>query len=94
MIKHQHNEFPSDIFIILATFGAKLNILVTTNVTITLSPFEFLKYDMTKKIILNICLPAMPFNPSQFKFMYYKVSVFYKMQFRRHSVGYKTAHPF
>ncbi|XP_049801265.1 uncharacterized protein LOC126236198 isoform X3 [Schistocerca nitens] len=55
-VKQQHNEFPSDIFIILETVGASLCIIDKAGVETVLNPPEFLKFDMTHKIIKSIIL--------------------------------------
>ena len=72
MIKHQHNEFQSDLFTILETFGAQLNILDAPNSSKKMSVAEFLQFDMKKKVILNISLPML-LDKSRFKFSYFKV---------------------
>ncbi|CAG9763262.1 unnamed protein product [Ceutorhynchus assimilis] len=58
MIKHDHNEFPSDVFLILETVAATLVIVDVDENEIRVSPREFLRIDMKKKVIKQIHLPA------------------------------------
>ncbi|CAG9767287.1 unnamed protein product [Ceutorhynchus assimilis] len=71
MIKHQHNDFPSDIFLLLETCNAKLTIVDTSGSSYLKTPHEFLKFDMTNKIIKEILLPKL--NPLEYKFGSYKI---------------------
>ncbi|XP_066141648.1 uncharacterized protein [Euwallacea fornicatus] len=57
MIKHQHNEFPSDIFLILETVKATLVIVDTAGNKTIKCPAEFLKINMDKKVITQIIFP-------------------------------------
>ncbi|CAG4933298.1 unnamed protein product [Parnassius apollo] len=58
MIKHQHPEFPSDLFLLFETVGARLTILTPSeNKTVTMQ--DFLKENMRGKIILNVLLPPL-----------------------------------
>lgn len=71
-IKHQHIEFPSDIFLILETAGATLTILEGDEKTWkTASPASYLSMDMTKKVILNVLLPSL--DSSRYSYRSYKV---------------------
>ncbi|CAH1997045.1 unnamed protein product [Acanthoscelides obtectus] len=56
MIKHTHNEFPSDIFLIMETFKATLSIVDTNEEEILCSPEDFLRINMFKKVIKHIIL--------------------------------------
>ncbi|KYN05923.1 Aldehyde oxidase 2 [Cyphomyrmex costatus] len=56
MIKYEHNEFPSDLFVILETVEAEVHILQTPSKKLRLKLWEFLKMDMHHKIISNIFL--------------------------------------
>ncbi|RZF35840.1 hypothetical protein LSTR_LSTR008946 [Laodelphax striatellus] len=58
MIKHQHREFPSDIFLILETIGATLTIVDSYGVETNVGLIEFLHTKMHKKVITKIILPA------------------------------------
>ncbi|XP_059474057.1 uncharacterized protein LOC132195836 [Neocloeon triangulifer] len=62
VLKKDHNEFPSDVFVILEAVGATLNILSnpTTSANVTLT--DFLTYDLKGKVILNISFPAFEEN--------------------------------
>ncbi|KAL1516706.1 hypothetical protein ABEB36_000583 [Hypothenemus hampei] len=56
MTKHQHNEFPSDLFLILETVNATLVIVDVDANEIRVNPEAFLKVDMNKKVIKEIVL--------------------------------------
>ncbi|CAL4068443.1 unnamed protein product, partial [Meganyctiphanes norvegica] len=65
MLKHKHNEFPSDIFITLAAVDAQLDVLCCDNSSPhikTQSMEEFLNMDMAHAVIVSITLPALPSN--------------------------------
>nr|XP_022914971.1 xanthine dehydrogenase/oxidase-like [Onthophagus taurus] len=68
-IKHEHNEFPSDIFLILETVGATIT-LTSKNKTEKIDLLTYLKTDMKHKIIKEIILP--PLNSSHL-FNSYKI---------------------
>ncbi|XP_013191578.1 uncharacterized protein LOC106135750 isoform X1 [Amyelois transitella] len=59
MIKHQHNEFPSDVFLLLQTVGAQLTLLNRWGALQIVSMENFLKSDMRSRIILNALLPPL-----------------------------------
>ncbi|KAJ3622741.1 hypothetical protein MTP99_019023 [Tenebrio molitor] len=69
MIKHDHNDFPSDIFLILETAGALLTV-VSLYGDITLAPRDFIKYDMHLKVLKNIILCE---HPDNVKYVSYKI---------------------
>ncbi|XP_059622489.1 xanthine dehydrogenase-like [Phlebotomus argentipes] len=71
MIKHDHPEFPSDIFLLLETIGATLTIVDTGNVPETLSPLDFLSKDMQKHVIKEVTLPQL--TPSIYRLRLYKI---------------------
>ncbi|XP_063217996.1 xanthine dehydrogenase/oxidase-like [Bacillus rossius redtenbacheri] len=58
-IKHQYNEFPSDVFLILETVGAKLTIVDKMGNTEVVSPQEYLKLDMKGKVMKQISFPKL-----------------------------------
>ncbi|XP_068084723.1 uncharacterized protein [Anabrus simplex] len=58
-IKHQHREFPSDIFLMLETVGAKLEIGSSCNRVQTVELPEYLNMNMDRKLILNVNLPSL-----------------------------------
>ncbi|XP_038117140.1 xanthine dehydrogenase 1 [Culex quinquefasciatus] len=70
-IKHQHHEFPSDLYLILESVGAQLTIMSMDGTVQTATPQQFLKIDMTKKLLLNVVLPAL--DPAVCVFRSYKV---------------------
>ncbi|KOB70290.1 Aldehyde oxidase AOX1 [Operophtera brumata] len=70
MIKHQHNEFTSDIFLLFETVGAYLTIYTCKGVSKKLSMQQFLKEDMRGKIIVDVMLPPLD---DQYKLVTYKI---------------------
>lgn len=71
-IKHAHNEFPSDMFLILETVGAVMtytDALGRKNLESAVAPF--LDVDMSKKVLLNVKLRKL--NPNIYVFRSYKV---------------------
>ncbi|OXA54699.1 Xanthine dehydrogenase [Folsomia candida] len=58
MMKHTHRDFPSDIFMLLESVGAKLLIGASPTVSKEYSMIEFRELDMRGKLILSIILPA------------------------------------
>ncbi|CAG9860743.1 unnamed protein product [Phyllotreta striolata] len=70
MLKHLHQEFQSDVFLLLETFNADVVVVSMDNSEQVVSPQDFLKLDMTKKVIKNIVLKA--FDDS-YKFASYKI---------------------
>uniref|UniRef100_A0A1Y9H2G4 FAD-binding PCMH-type domain-containing protein n=1 Tax=Anopheles dirus TaxID=7168 RepID=A0A1Y9H2G4_9DIPT len=70
-IKNQHHEFPSDMYLILETVGAKLTIVEAGAKTSLISPAEFVQLDMQKKVLKSVTLPAL--DPSRHAFRSFKV---------------------
>nr|CAD7202177.1 unnamed protein product [Timema douglasi] len=71
MLKHEHKEFDSDVFLLLETVGASLIIKADDKGSdVTKSPAEFLDYDMNKKVLYQIVLP--PYN-NTYVFKTYKI---------------------
>nr|CAD7430764.1 unnamed protein product [Timema monikensis] len=70
MLKHEHQEFDSDMFLLLETVGASLIIKADKGSDVTKSPAEFLDYDMNKKVLYQIVLP--PYN-NTYVFKTYKI---------------------
>ncbi|KAJ0176320.1 hypothetical protein K1T71_008494 [Dendrolimus kikuchii] len=58
MIKHQHNEFQSDLFLLLETVGAYITIL-TPHGAKNLTMQQFLRENMNGKVILHAMLPPL-----------------------------------
>jgi len=59
MIKHAHNEFPSDLFLVLETVGGRVNVMSHTGEIQQLALTQFLQSDMRGKLILSLSLPAL-----------------------------------
>ncbi|XP_074027296.1 uncharacterized protein isoform X2 [Leptinotarsa decemlineata] len=72
MIKHKHNEFPSDVFLLLETFNATLVIVDVDNNEILTTPEDFIKMDMNKRVIKNIVLNVLP-KRKNYKYLTYKI---------------------
>ncbi|XP_001654510.2 xanthine dehydrogenase [Aedes aegypti] len=70
-MKNQHNEFPSDLFLILEAVGAKITLAEAGGKILTVSPNEFCNIDMSKKILLSVVLP--PLDPQIYDFRSYKI---------------------
>lgn len=63
MLKHQHHEFPSDIFLTLLGASAMLTLgtaIDGTTTQVTLE--EFLTTDMSGRIIISVTLPQLSLN--------------------------------
>ncbi|KAL7051325.1 hypothetical protein ACKWTF_004430 [Chironomus riparius] len=78
MIKNQHHEFPSDIFLIFEAIGAIFKITNGTNCmfpfignSIDVNPKDFIAINMFKKLMTKIVIPA--YDPKKFTFRSYKV---------------------
>ncbi|KAJ2951519.1 hypothetical protein O0L34_g13669 [Tuta absoluta] len=70
MIKHQHNEFPSDIFLLLETVGAQLTIIHSNGTRKYVTMQQFLQTNMRCKIILNVLLPPLS---DEYRLVTYKI---------------------
>ncbi|XP_025074447.1 xanthine dehydrogenase-like [Pogonomyrmex barbatus] len=70
MIKHEHNEFPSDIFLILETVGTQIYILDAPNRKHNMWLSEFLKADMNHKLIYSVVLPPLS---DEYEYRSYKI---------------------
>ncbi|XP_063928230.1 uncharacterized protein LOC135141244 [Zophobas morio] len=57
MIKHDHNEFPSDVFLLLETVGALLTVVSVDGTQTIQRPSDFIKNEMKLKILLKVILP-------------------------------------
>ncbi|PNF21140.1 hypothetical protein B7P43_G05076, partial [Cryptotermes secundus] len=60
-MKHEHNEFPSDMYLMLETAGATLNIAQKGQI-INVNMLAFLDMDMKHKIIHSINMPELDEN--------------------------------
>uniref|UniRef100_T1HPY1 FAD-binding PCMH-type domain-containing protein n=1 Tax=Rhodnius prolixus TaxID=13249 RepID=T1HPY1_RHOPR len=58
-IKHQHHEFPSDIFLIFLAVGAQVTIHNKTGINYTVPLLEYLQLDMNFKVMSSVWLPAL-----------------------------------
>ncbi|KAI4474230.1 hypothetical protein M0802_015717, partial [Mischocyttarus mexicanus] len=70
MIKHKYHEFPSDLFLMFQTAGARIHILESPGNKKDMNLLEFLESDMKHKIIYSIVLPTLD---SSYEFRSYKI---------------------
>ena len=56
MLKNAHHDFPSDVYICLATIGALLEIVDHTGASELVTPEQFISLDMNRKFIKSILL--------------------------------------
>ncbi|KYN03669.1 Aldehyde oxidase 2 [Cyphomyrmex costatus] len=70
MLKHEHREFPSDLFLMLQTLGTQVHILESPSQKQSLYLWKFLKLDMHHKLIYSIVLPNLT---DQHIYRFYKV---------------------
>ncbi|CAG7828777.1 unnamed protein product [Allacma fusca] len=70
MMKHDHHEFPSDIFVLLETVGARLNIGTSPTNIQAYSPLDFLDTDMSGGIIVSVTLS----QKTGYSFRSYKIT--------------------
>lgn len=72
MIKHSHNEFVSDVYLILETIGAKVSIQGVNEPAVKITTVSsFLALDMNRQVIVNVKLPK--FDPQTTLFRSYRV---------------------
>ncbi|CAB3227920.1 unnamed protein product [Arctia plantaginis] len=70
MIKHKYNVFQSDIFLLLETVGAQLNIINCYGQVETHTMQSFLRVNMNQKVILNVLLPPLS---NEYKLITFKI---------------------
>lgn len=71
MMKHAHPDFPSDIFLTFEALDAKVEVGGKAGEKLSMTIAEFLKSDMSKKVLLSFTLPAYP--EDRFLFGSYKI---------------------
>ncbi|XP_052859784.1 uncharacterized protein LOC128267033 [Anopheles cruzii] len=71
MIKNQHPEFPSDVYLMLEAVGAKLSVAESRIKTVQMSAQQFLQTSMAKKVLKSISLP--PIGSTVNAFRSYKI---------------------
>ncbi|XP_018404573.1 PREDICTED: xanthine dehydrogenase/oxidase-like [Cyphomyrmex costatus] len=59
MLKYEHKEYPSDLFLILQTLGTQVHILESPSQMQTIHLWEFLNLDMHHKVIYSVVLPQL-----------------------------------
>ncbi|KAF2900359.1 hypothetical protein ILUMI_05828 [Ignelater luminosus] len=70
-IKHERNEFPSDIFLIFETVGANVTIVNSRKKEEEIDLLRYLTFDMQKKVMKNIILPKLD---NSYKYGSYKIT--------------------
>ncbi|XP_032686991.1 indole-3-acetaldehyde oxidase-like isoform X2 [Odontomachus brunneus] len=70
MIKHAHNDFPSDLFLILEAAGAQIHILERPGYKQSMVLMDFLHTDMKHKIIYSVVLPS---RSDDYEYSSYKI---------------------
>lgn len=70
MIKHAHNDFPSDLFLMLETAGTQIHILEAPSRKTSMMLQEFLETNMCHKIIYSVVLPALS---DEYEYRSYKI---------------------
>lgn len=72
MIKHDHNSFVSDVYLILETIGAVLSIQGLNEPAVkVIAMSSFLALDMNRTVIVNVKLPKL--DPQTTLFRSYRV---------------------
>lgn len=66
-----HNEFSSDLFLVLETIGAKLRILSPNGSIEAFSPKEYLLLGMRHKLILDVVFPQL--DDDKYVYRSYKI---------------------
>ncbi|XP_049545882.1 xanthine dehydrogenase/oxidase-like [Anopheles darlingi] len=72
VLKYRHPEFPSDLFVLFEALGVEMTIVGAKGSIHKLLPERFLGFDLRKRIILNITLPAL--DPEVSVFRSYKIA--------------------
>ena len=62
MLKHAHQDFPSDIFLLLEALGADVNVRATDGTSATMKPIDFIGTSMDKKILAFVSMPQLMGN--------------------------------
>ncbi|XP_049545874.1 xanthine dehydrogenase-like isoform X1 [Anopheles darlingi] len=70
-IKNQHHEFPSDLYLLLEAAGAQLTIVEAGGKSSTVTPADFVRMDMQKKVLQTVTLPAL--SADQYVYRSFKI---------------------
>ncbi|XP_055687210.1 xanthine dehydrogenase/oxidase-like [Lutzomyia longipalpis] len=70
-LKHQHPEFPSDIFLLLETVGAFLTTIDSNGIHRAVTVEDFMYKSMTKRILVKVTLPPLP--PEKYSLVTFKI---------------------
>lgn len=66
-LKHAHNEFPSDLFLVLETIGALIEVRHTDGHSVRVTLVDYLRMDMQQKLLIAVQLPRLPASDIQFR---------------------------
>lgn len=70
-IKNAHNEFPSDLFLVLEAVGALADIRYSDGNTVRMTLAQFVRMDMHKKVLMAVTLPKL--DGDRFAYRSYKI---------------------
>uniref|UniRef100_A0A182NGV5 Indole-3-acetaldehyde oxidase n=1 Tax=Anopheles dirus TaxID=7168 RepID=A0A182NGV5_9DIPT len=71
-LKHRHPEFPSDLYVLFEALGVEMTIASPSGAMEKLLPGQFLRFNMHRRVLLNIALPAL--DSDRCVFRTYKVA--------------------
>uniref|UniRef100_A0A1B0CZV7 Uncharacterized protein n=1 Tax=Phlebotomus papatasi TaxID=29031 RepID=A0A1B0CZV7_PHLPP len=71
ILKHQHPEFISDVFLLFQTIGAFLTIVDNNGIQHVATIEEFMYKSMRSKVLVKVTLP--PLNPEKYSLVTYKI---------------------
>ncbi|XP_053676028.1 uncharacterized protein LOC128726255 [Anopheles nili] len=71
-LKHRHPEFPSDLYLLFEAIGVEMTIASPSGAMEKLLPGQFLAFDMHRRVLLNVTLPAL--DPDRCVFRSFKVA--------------------
>ncbi|XP_043234925.1 indole-3-acetaldehyde oxidase-like [Amphibalanus amphitrite] len=72
MLKQTHGDFPSDVFLLLAAAGGRLQIADEDAATTEISVEQLLSEDMARKVIVSVTLPTL--DETKYVFKSYKIT--------------------
>lgn len=70
-IKNAHNEFPSDLFLVLEAVGALADVRYSDGNTSRITLAQFVRLDMNKKVLMAVTLPKL--DADRFQYRSYKI---------------------
>lgn len=58
MLKHEHKDFPSDIFILFAAIDVRINVMASRDNVLSFTCQEFLNFHMKETLIVSVTIPS------------------------------------